>query len=80
MPHKSPLTELAEALVDRMEAMYEEFVEEYPVPFGMEQAQPGEWRRRWDAMTDRERAVEVQRMGPGRVIELLSAREERQRA
>lgn len=65
---KSEPTRLAEALLERMEEMYQTLVEAWPVPFGQERISLSKYRRRWAAMSDDERRAEIARIGVQAVL------------
>ena len=75
MPEKSELTIRIEMLLEAMEDRYQALLKEWPVPFGMEQVSPEEFRRRFFAMTPEQRLEEIRRMGPERVLEIIQSRQ-----
>lgn len=64
---KSEATIRAEMLAERMVAQYEALVESgwTDPPLLTERVSPGEFRRRWRAMTPEERMAEIERQGQG---------------
>lgn len=68
---KSYLTKVYEDVLERMEEMYQHALEAHPVPFGMEDVTPAEFRKRWQAGDDQYRLQVMDSLGVERVAALL---------
>ena len=69
MPDKSEPTLMAEMLSDAMYEAYTNIKETWTAPFMMESMTPGDYKRRFQAMTKEQRLQEIDRLG---VDEILS--------
>ena len=68
---KSILTRRVEKALDILERRYEKLRKEFEVPFGMEEVGGSEYKRRWQAMSEADRQLELQRLGLEKVRQLL---------
>lgn len=71
---KSEATLLYEAILERMEEMYETLVEAFTPPFLHETVNKATFRRNFYSMTPEQRAELIVRMGADNILEALGKR------
>ena len=69
---KSELTIVTEMVIDGMMDSYRYLKEQFPVPYLMQRLPASDYRKRFIQLSPEQQQVEIARLGPQRVYELLA--------